>query len=102
MGRRFSARRRAAFGGLTRMPYAINAQTRRIHYETFGNEGPVVVMIMGIGVSGRFWLSIPKSVASFREHPRRVIVIDNRGTGQSDKPLTPWTMSAMADDVAVV
>jgi 3-oxoadipate enol-lactonase len=84
------------------MPYAINAQARRIHYETFGSEGPVVVMIMGIGVSGRFWLSIPKSVANYREHPRRVIVIDNRGTGLSDKPFTPWSMSAMADDVAAV
>jgi pimeloyl-ACP methyl ester carboxylesterase len=84
------------------MPYAVNAKARRIHYETFGSEGPVVVLIMGIGVSGRFWLTIPKTLASDPAQPRRVIVIDNRGTGQSDKPFTPWTMAHMADDVATV
>jgi pimeloyl-ACP methyl ester carboxylesterase len=84
------------------MPYAVNAKARRIHYETFGSEGPVVVLLMGIGVSGRFWLSVPKTLASDPTQPRRVIAIDNRGTGQSDKPFTPWTMAHMADDVATV
>jgi 3-oxoadipate enol-lactonase len=84
------------------VPYAINPRAQRIYYETHGTEGPVVVMIMGIGVSGRFWLTIPREVAGHPEHPYRVIVIDNRGTGFSDKPLTPWTMGHMADDVAVV
>lgn len=84
------------------MPYAINPRAQRIYYETFGDQGPTVVMIMGIGVSGRFWLSIPREVASHPEHPYRVIVIDNRGTGFSDKPFTPWTMGHMADDVATV
>jgi pimeloyl-ACP methyl ester carboxylesterase len=84
------------------MPYAVNPQARRIYYETFGSEGPVVVMIMGIGVSGRFWLTVPKNVANDSKTPRRVIVIDNRGTGHSDKPFTPWTMAHMADDVVTV
>jgi 3-oxoadipate enol-lactonase len=84
------------------VPYAINPRAQRIYYETHGSEGPVVVMIMGIGVSGRFWLTIPREVAGHKEQPHRVIVIDNRGTGFSDKPLTPWTMGHMADDVAVV
>jgi 3-oxoadipate enol-lactonase len=84
------------------VPYAINPRAQRIYYETFGESGPVVVMIMGIGVSGRFWLNIPREVASHPEHPYRVIVIDNRGTGFSDRPFTPWTMAHMADDVATV
>jgi 3-oxoadipate enol-lactonase len=84
------------------VPYAINGRAQRIYYETLGHEGPTVVMIMGIGVSGRFWLSIPRDVANHAEHPYRVIVIDNRGTGFSDKPFTPWTMGHMADDVATV
>lgn len=84
------------------VPYAVSARGERIYYETFGHEGPAVVMIMGIGVSGRFWLSIPRDVAENREHPYRVIVLDNRGTGRSDKPFTPWLMRHMADDVARV
>ena len=35
-------------------------------------------------------------------HPRRVLAIDNRGTGKSDKPRRLWTMGTMADDVVAV
>jgi 3-oxoadipate enol-lactonase len=84
------------------LPYALNARAERIYYETHGDRGPVTVLIMGVGVSGRFWLSIPKDLARDSERPQRVIVIDNRGTGFSDKPLTPWLMGQMADDVVQV
>jgi pimeloyl-ACP methyl ester carboxylesterase len=45
---------------------------------------------------------MPEQLASDPEQPWRVLVPDNRGTGQSDLPRRPWTMADMADDVAAM
>jgi 3-oxoadipate enol-lactonase len=74
----------------------------KIHYDTHGAEGPAVVLLQGLGLSSRFWFDVPESLASDPGWPRRVITIDNRGTGRSSRPRPPWTMSTMADDVAAV
>jgi len=56
--------------------------------------------LQGLGLSSRFWFDVPQLLAE--NDVRRVIAIDNRGTGRSDKPKRPWTMGTMADDVAKV
>src|SRR6478672_59781 len=72
----------------------------RIHYSVTGpRSGAPVVLLQGLGLSSRFWFDIPNLLAA---DGRRVLAIDNRGTGKSDKPRRPWTMRAMADDVARV
>ena len=83
------------------MPF-ISRPGARIHYETFGSTGSAVVLLQGLGLSSRFWFDIPRQLAEDPARPRRVIAIDNRGTGKSDRPRPPWTMSTMADDVAAV
>jgi 3-oxoadipate enol-lactonase len=57
-----------------------------------------VVLLQGLGLSSRFWFDVPERLSDVR----RVIAVDNRGTGRSDKPKRPWTMGTMADDVAAV
>ncbi len=58
-------------------------------------EGDVVLFIPGLGGDKKlFYYQIPY----FSEH-YRVIVMDNRGAGLSDKPEEPYTMKIMADDV---
>ena len=49
------------------------------------------------------WFDQPERLSGGSD-PWRVITIDNRGVGRSDKPLAPhsYTMRAMADDVAAV
>jgi pimeloyl-ACP methyl ester carboxylesterase len=79
------------------MPFAIS-RGARIHYTVHGTKGPTIVLLQGLGLSSRFWFDIPERLAD----ERRVIAIDNRGTGRSDKPRRPWTMARMADDVAAV
>jgi 3-oxoadipate enol-lactonase len=83
------------------MPFA-SARGARIHYTKTGVRGPAVVLVQGLGLSSRFWFDIPEMLASDPHAPRRVIAIDNRGTGESDKPRRLWSMATMADDVAAV
>lgn len=81
------------------MPYASGNHGNRVHYRAFGEAGSAVVLIQGLGLSGRFWFRVPEDLAGAGY---RVLVPDNRGTGQSDLPRRPWRMGDMADDVAAV
>jgi pimeloyl-ACP methyl ester carboxylesterase len=70
-----------------------------IHWESHGIErGPAVVLVQGLGLSSRFWFDQPQRLAK----RGRVITLDNRGTGRSDKPRRPYRLPQMADDVARV
>ena len=63
------------------------------------SSGPPVVMIYGIGGNSRqWWGEFPGYLAKHYN----LVVIDNRGTGFSDKPEGPWTMSDMTGDIQVV
>lgn len=66
-----------------------------IYYEIHG-EGEPLVLIMGYGGnSGQWFRQIPGLSQEYR-----VIAMDNRGTGRSDKPDISYTMEMMAGDVA--
>jgi pimeloyl-ACP methyl ester carboxylesterase len=65
-----------------------------IYYEIHG-DGEPLVMIQGYGqYSGHWTTLIPPFSKEYR-----VIIFDNRGTGRTDKPETPYTMKMMAADV---
>jgi pimeloyl-ACP methyl ester carboxylesterase len=86
------------------MPFA-PSRGARIHYTLHGGRedgAPAVVLLQGLGLSSRFWFDVPEMLASDPQRPRRVIALDNRGTGKSDKPRRVWTMGTMADDVVAV
>jgi 3-oxoadipate enol-lactonase len=64
-----------------------------IYYESHG-DGEALILIMGYGGYSAMWgLQIPSFSQEYR-----VISFDNRGTGRSDKPDTPYTIKMMADD----
>jgi 3-oxoadipate enol-lactonase len=88
------------------MSFATSADGTRIHYEVFEPDGRAtgdpVVMLQGIGLSSRFWFDIPQRLARDPDGPRRVIILDNRGTGTSDKPRWGYRTVQMADDIAAV
>ncbi len=83
------------------MPFALSGRAR-IHYTAVGDDGPVVVLLQGLGLSSRFWFDVPHALATDPARRRRVIAIDNRGTGKSHRPRGVWTIASMADDVAAV
>lgn len=69
----------------------------RLYYEIHGRGTPVV-LIMGLGGSGRAWgLQLPE----FSRH-HRVVVPDNRGVGRSDMPDGPYTMADFSGDLLAV
>lgn len=81
------------------MPYASGSSGNTIHYQVFGDGGPAITLIQGLGLSGRYWFVLPEELA---RAGYRVLVPDNRGTGKSPLPRRPFPIGAMADDVAAV
>jgi pimeloyl-ACP methyl ester carboxylesterase len=75
----------------------IKAGVLNINYETFG-EGEPLLLIMGFGMPGRAWLPRIPRFGGFK-----VIIYDNRGTGDSDKPEQPvYSIAEMADDASAL
>lgn len=70
----------------------------KIRYEVRG-QGDPLALIMGYSGSSRTWGEPFISAISRRFS---TILIDNRGTGESDHPDRPWTLPDMADDVVAV
>ncbi len=77
------------------------AQTKdglKLRYEIRGSGDPLA-LIMGFSGSSRGW---GDPFLNLIEKRFKTVLIDNRGTGESDKPDAPWTMADMANDVAAV
>lgn len=70
----------------------------KLRYEIRGSGEPVA-LIMGFSASGRGW---GEPFLKLMESRFKIFVIDNRGTGESDKPDVEWTLGDMASDIACV
>lgn len=68
----------------------------QLYYELHGAEGkPVVLFLHGLGSSVRDWeLQIPAFASDYR-----VLAVDMRGHGRSDKPQGPYSMPGFVRDV---
>jgi 3-oxoadipate enol-lactonase len=77
---------------------ATAADGTRLHYIAEGT-GPPLVLVGGktSDIDGAWWRYIPVLAERLR-----VIALDNRGTGASDKPDTPYSTQLMADDALAV
>ena len=79
------------------MPFA-QRDGARIYWNSLG-QGEPVVLVMGLGCSSAMWFRIAPGLA--RTH--RVILLDNRGSGQTVVPhFVVHRVSAMAADIAAV
>ncbi len=77
------------------------AQTKdglKLRYEVRGSGEPVA-LIMGFSGSGRGW---GEAFLKQMEARFKIFVINNRGTGESDKPDAEFTLGDMAADIAAV
>ncbi len=77
---------------------AAAADGTRLHYIVEGT-GPPLVLIGGrtSTIEGAWWRYIPALSPRFK-----VIALDNRGTGGSDKPDAPYSTALMADDALTI
>lgn len=80
------------------MAFARNGGVRLGYREAGPADGEPVLLIMGLGGSGRMWWRLEPHVA--REH--RTLLIDNRGTGDSDRIRGRISMADMAADAVAV
>ncbi|TMC62908.1 MAG: alpha/beta fold hydrolase [Chloroflexota bacterium] len=77
---------------------ATAADGTRLHYIVEGT-GPPLVLVGGktSDIDGAWWRYIPVLAERLK-----VVALDNRGTGASDKPDTPYSTGLMADDALAV
>jgi aminoacrylate hydrolase len=66
----------------------------RIHYDVFG-EGAPVLLVPGLGGDGRFW----NGVIALLEDRHRLIAVDHRGAGRSDRPEGEYRIGTIAGDI---
>ncbi|MCX6650849.1 MAG: alpha/beta fold hydrolase [Methanomassiliicoccales archaeon] len=66
----------------------------RLNYEVHG-EGDPLVLITGLGGEISFWKKYVPQLS--RKH--QIIVLDNRGAGETEYPSSLFTMSTLADDI---
>jgi 3-oxoadipate enol-lactonase len=78
------------------MPFASNRGVK-IYYETYG-DGPPMVLVHANPFDHRLFTYQIASLAPYF----RLVALDIRGYGRSDKPTTPFTLNDMADDVLAV
>jgi pimeloyl-ACP methyl ester carboxylesterase len=77
---------------------ATAADGTRLHYIVEGT-GPPLVLVGGktSSIDGAWWRYIPPLAQRLK-----VIALDNRGAGASDKPDTPYSTQVMAEDALAV
>ncbi len=72
----------------------VKVDTINIYYEIYGT-GPPLLMILGLGANITWWGKyFLKGLADYF----KVIVFDNRGTGQSSSPKTQYSVKTLAND----
>jgi pimeloyl-ACP methyl ester carboxylesterase len=80
------------------MPLATNGDVD-VYYEVDGpSESETVVLVEGLGYGRWMWRWQREALAERYE----TVVVDNRGTGESDAPEGPYTIAEMAADVEAV
>ncbi|WP_421700062.1 alpha/beta fold hydrolase [Ancylobacter sp.] len=80
------------------MPLVMTSDGCRVHYEMRGTDGSAVVLIPGLGGDGRFW----QPVAERLESRFRLLIVDHRGAGRSDRPEGTYTVEGIARDVGEI
>ncbi len=76
------------------MPALVADDGCRIHYAVSGN-GPPVVLVPGLGGDGRFWNGVVETLGD----RYRLIAVDHRGAGRSDRPDGFYSIERIARDV---
>ncbi len=72
---------------------------KSIYYEDYAGSGRPVVLVHGWGMSCRAW---DYNLAALREAGHRVVSLDHRGCGHSDKDFDDVSIAAIAADVGAL
>ncbi|KZT74193.1 alpha/beta-hydrolase [Daedalea quercina L-15889] len=75
-------------------------ESHSLYFEQHGTGPEKILLIMGLNSTSFGWF--PQVEYFGQKSGYSVLVFDNRGVGNSDTPMGPYTTSAMADDVIVL
>ncbi len=78
-------------------PNTAHINGTHLYYEIHGH-GPYLILIEGLGAATWLW---EKQLPEFSQH-FTTVMYDNRGSGLSDKPPGPYSISLLADDLAAL
>ena len=81
------------------MAYLQRDAGQRIYYEDNGSGDSAILLIHGWGMSLRLW---DYTMPTLLKAGYRVITIDHRGCGQSDKEFSDMGIAAIASDVSAL
>lgn len=76
------------------MPHHLSDDGCRIHFDQLG-EGLACVLIPGLGGDGGFW----RGAAGQLSRGHRLVIVDHRGAGASDRPAGGYSIPRIAADV---
>ncbi len=81
------------------MSYLSREDNKQVYYESHGDGDSTVLLVHGWGMSGRTWDHVtPALVAA----GHRVVLVDHRGCGESDKDFADLSIKAIAGDVVAL
>lgn len=76
------------------MPFYLSDDNCRIHFEERG-EGPACIMIPGLVGEAGFWRGVEGKLAA----THRLVLVDHRGAGKSDRPPDGYSIPRIMADV---
>jgi pimeloyl-ACP methyl ester carboxylesterase len=81
------------------MSYLNREDNKQVYYESHGSGDSAVLLIHGWGMSGRTWDHVVPALCAAGQ---RVVLIDHRGCGLSDKDFSDLGIQAIAGDVVAL
>lgn len=81
------------------MAYLARKDNKQVYYEDYGRGDNAIVLIHGWGMSLRSW---DYTLPALLNGPTRIVLLDHRGCGKSDKDFADQGITAIADDVVAL
>ena len=81
------------------MAYLTRETQRNIYYEDYGSGDNALLLVHGWGMSTRTWDPV---IPALIEAGFRIVALDHRGCGQSDKDFADLSIGAIAGDVVAL
>ena len=81
------------------MGYLSREENKQVYYESHGVGDAAIVLVHGWGMSGRTWDHV---VPALVDAGHRVVLMDHRGCGQSDKDFADIGIAAIAGDLVAL
>lgn len=81
------------------MGYIARENQHRVYYENYGSGDSAVVLLHGWGMSVRMW---DHTLPALRTAGHRVVMMDHRGCGESDKDFADMSIAAIAGDAVAL